>query len=228
MNWKLNILVADASLELIPKKISKYKGVIRETKKKGVKPHELILDSSYHYRLISMLDKKEKRGRPDIVHLLLLSILGSPFNIEGYVNTTIRTVRDVTIHFSPKIRIPKNYNRFKGLMRQLLLEGKIPTVGEPLAYIIQKELPDLINQINPSKIIVIDVPGRKTSVLELAEELLEAKNPLLIVGGFPYGRISDDYLRFSDETYMIYKEPIDAWISISRVLAACEIRKSIL
>merc|ERR1712129_418309 len=57
--------------------------------------------------------------RPDIVHQALLTLLDSPLNKAGKLKIFIHTQKNVLIDVNPKLRIPRTYRRFAGLMVQL-------------------------------------------------------------------------------------------------------------
>ena len=73
---------------------------------------------------MGLLDCPEKRGRPDIVHFTLLEALGSPLNLEGLLKIYVHTYSGYVIDVRPEVRLPRDCNRFSGLMEQLFQEGK--------------------------------------------------------------------------------------------------------
>jgi rRNA small subunit pseudouridine methyltransferase Nep1 len=78
------------------------------------------------------LEESEKRGRLDIVHFALLEALGSPLNREGLLQTYVHTINDYVITVNPETRLPRNYNRFVGLMEQLFESYRVPPTGQIL------------------------------------------------------------------------------------------------
>lgn len=64
--------------------------------------------------------KDPSKYRPDILHQCLLILLDSPLNKSGNLNILIETVSGKVIKINPKIRIPRVYSRFAGLIVQLL------------------------------------------------------------------------------------------------------------
>jgi len=75
------------------------------------------------------LTNASKRRRPDIAHFTVLEALGSPLNKEGVLRTYMHTLDDRVITVSPKIRLPRNYDRFVGLIEQLFQKDRIPPVS---------------------------------------------------------------------------------------------------
>ena len=63
--------------------------------------------------------------RPDILHQELLALIDSPLNKAGHLQVFIHTEKQVLIEVNPKVRIPRTFKRFSGLMVQLLHKLKI-------------------------------------------------------------------------------------------------------
>ena len=61
----LTIVIAEAELELVPEEALNERCVIESAKKRGKKPEEILLDSSYHHK--AEICRSGRRGRPDIV-----------------------------------------------------------------------------------------------------------------------------------------------------------------
>ncbi|MFQ5761801.1 MAG: hypothetical protein ACE5PO_02085, partial [Candidatus Bathyarchaeia archaeon] len=120
-----NLILAEASLEVVPPEVAGHPQVLAHARKLGVNEREVILDKSYHYNAMAKLKQKEKRGRPDIIHFCLLEALGSPLNLEGLLQVHIHTLNNQVLTVNPRCRLPRNYNRFIGLMQQLFRDHEI-------------------------------------------------------------------------------------------------------
>ena len=72
------IILAESSLELIPPELSNHQSVLAYSKKFKKNISNTLLDNSWHFGAMKGLENEIKRGRPDIVHLTLLSICTSP------------------------------------------------------------------------------------------------------------------------------------------------------
>ncbi len=224
----LHIVIAEAALELIPKEIRGHPSVIKHAKKRKKKPGEILLDVSYHYYAMKNLDEKWKRGRPDIIHTTLLQILGSPANLEGHLETYIHTINDKVIYIKPETRLPRNYLRFTGLMEQLLVEGKVPPKSEnPLMWVEEKKLSQLISEIRSSKTVLLTTEGEQYTPRKLARILANEEKPILIIGGFPHGTFREETLQLADIKACIYPKPLDTWVVASLVIHAYELEKKI-
>ena len=74
----LTIILTESSLEIIPHQLYHHPSVHSYSKKFKKKSSNTLLDNSWHFAAMKGLDNEIKRGRPDIVHLTLLSICTSP------------------------------------------------------------------------------------------------------------------------------------------------------
>ena len=218
-----HIVLAEASLELVPRKLWKHPAVIKTAKRRGKLPGEILLDTSLHYAAMKNLKNREKRGRPDIVHVTLLEVQGSPLNLEGMMRVYVHTINDYVLFIRPDTRIPKNYNRFVGLIEQLFIEGKVPPDSEtPLIYLKTMKLRDLIKFIRADKVILLSEEGEKKKPKDIALELRKYNNPAIIIGGFPHGDFSKETYSITNTVYSIYHKSLEAWIVVSRIVSAIE------
>ncbi|MEM1537542.1 MAG: 16S rRNA methyltransferase [Candidatus Nezhaarchaeales archaeon] len=218
----LTLIIAEAALELVPPTLWKYAAVRRSAERRGKPPSEILLDRSLHHVAMRLLSKNEKRGRPDIVHFNLLLALSSPLNKQGLLKVFIHTFNDKVITVDPHVRIPRNYNRFVGLMEQLLLKGRVPPEGEPLLTVKNQTLRELINDINPSSVTILREKGTLTTPWRLADELSNQRTPAIIVGGFPRGDFEEENLKIEAASASIYPQPLDSWTVVSVILNAFE------
>lgn len=218
----LKVVIAEASLELVPREICNHPAVLKNARFRGKKPTEILLDKSLHYHAMRNLPDSEKRGRPDIVHVVLLESLSSPLSMEGKLQVFIHTYGDYVIEVSPETHIPRNYNRFVGLMEQLFKEGSVPPKSEkPLLRIYPSSITGLLKKLGVSGAILLDENGLLASPREVCREALDKGLPL-IIGGFPHGRFSNEVIANALVTYSIYHRPLDAWVVTSIMIHACE------
>ncbi len=222
MSKFLTILLAEAAIELFPKELIndvKTRQYLSKLKKSA---DELLLDMSYHSHLTTNLPDAEKRGRPDIVHFALLSCFGSILARDRRLSVIIHTYNDKIIHLHPDIRLPKNIERFNGLILQLFKEKQIPPDSqEPLMTVKKSSLSDFVKELRDKHDLIIEfsVKGEQKSSSEYSEIIYNAINPLLIFGAYPKGELkglSDDLV---DRKIAIYEEGLDLFAVISQILA---------
>ncbi|MEM2133412.1 MAG: hypothetical protein QXG44_01035 [Candidatus Jordarchaeaceae archaeon] len=216
----LTLILAESSLETIPPRTNKN-DTTKTPNKKDKKTHQ-ILDISLHSKIVQKLPNREKRGRPDIIHLSLLAALGTPLNKQGHLQTFVHTIQNNVITVNPQTRLPKNYNRFIGLMQQLYKLGKVPPKGTPLLTLEKMNLETLIKKLKPTQTIIFTEKGNPTKPKTIMNECAQQENPTIIIGGFPHGEFSTNTLKLADKKISIHPEPLDAWIVISRILYCYE------
>jgi len=213
----LTLILAESALETIPKSLWKHPSIIRYCEKHGKQPEFILLDRSYHHAAMKTLKDSEKRGRPDIVHFALLEALGSPLNKEALLQVYVHTFSDYVITIAPETRLPRNYNRFVGLMEQLFEFKRIPPTGQPLLTLKKQKLPQLLQTIKPTYVLAFSRKG-KACTLEDAISMLSKEKPVAIVGGFPHGHFSERTAKLVDETVAIDPEMLETWTITSRLI----------
>ena len=214
----LNLVLAESAIEPIPRDLWNHPTVLKRSRLFRKKPGEMILDRSYHHAAMLNIKDGHKRGRPDIAHFCLLNALGTPLNFEGKLRTSVHTREDKLILVNSETRLPRNYDRFMGLMGQLYSVGRVPVKGRPLLQIRGETLPKYVNNINASKIVVLSKGGVKSTIEKVVETVVSEHNPLFLVGGFPSGVFDSKTLRLADEVFSIYPETLDAWIVVARII----------
>ena len=215
----LTLVLAESAIETVPEEIQNHPSILKQAKAKGKKPNQMILDRSYHHHAMLRLPNNEKRGRPDIVHFSLLLALGTPLNLEGILKVYVHTIADYVIDVNPKVRLPRNYNRFVGLMEQLFQYGQVPPKSEkPLLNLEKKTLKELMAKINPNFVLAFTRKGKMQTLEEAVSKLAKKENSAVIVGGFPHGSFSRETLKLADETVCIDPETLEAWTVTARII----------
>ncbi len=223
----LHLIIAEAALELIPREIWYHDLILKHARKRRKKPWEMILDISLHYRAMLKLPMWKKRGRPDIVHMCLLNALSSPLNKEGLLRVYIHTFDDRIIFIDPSTRIPRHYMRFVGLMEQLLVEGKVPPDSDkPLMWWKRQSIREFVEEMKFDKVILLHEEGTRVSPRTLGEEIAEDmksnRKVLVMVGGFQHGDFREDTKDVASIRISIFRQPLDAWIVVSRIIEGVE------
>ncbi|MEM4717183.1 MAG: 16S rRNA methyltransferase [Desulfurococcaceae archaeon] len=222
MKNKLSLLLLEASLETVPLSISHHPAIVKTAARRGKKPTSIILDISLHYHAMRKLDKVEKRGRPDIVHVSLLEALESPISKRGLLRVYVHTIEGHVLFIEPATRIPRNYNRFVGLMEQLFETGSVPPGGDkPLIYIKTMKLSNLLEQIEVNGLILLNEKCSYLPLYKVTEQAL-AENMAIGVGAFPHGDFEKETLDQTTHCYSIYSEPLSTHIVVSRILSSAE------
>ncbi|WP_048811246.1 16S rRNA methyltransferase [Thermococcus gammatolerans] len=214
----LHLVIADSELELVPESIADHPAVVNYARRRGKKPEEVILEGSYHHSALRKLEDGERRGRPDIVHICLLNALESIANKEGKLRVYVHTRNDEVIYVKPETRLPRNYNRFLGLMESLFKNGVVPK-DLALLRIEEKTLNELVEEIAPDEVFVMHEEGELIKPRDFGRVLAELENPLVIIGGFPHG---DFRSKVEGRKVSLYREPLMAWTIVNEVLVNFE------
>ena len=214
----LTLILAESALETIPKTLWQHHSIIRYTEKHGKPPEFILLDRSYHHAAMKMLKDSEKRGRPDIIHFALLEALGSPLNKERLLQVYAHTFSDYVVAIAPETRLPRNYNRFIGLMEQLFEFEKIPPTGKPLLALKKQRLPQLLQVVKPTYVLAFSRKGNPCTLQDAVSKLSNMEKPVAIVGGFPHGHFSEKTSKLADETVAIDPEMLETWTVTSRLI----------
>ncbi|NJE84643.1 16S rRNA methyltransferase [Thermococcus sp. CX2] len=210
----LHLVIADSELELVPEGIRDHPAVVNYARRRNKRPEEVLLDSTYHHAALKKLEDGERRGRPDIVHICLLNALESIANKEGLLKVYVHTRNDEVIYIKPETRIPRNYNRFVGLMESLFKNRVVPKDLE-LLRMEKKGLKELIDEIKPDGVFIMHENGELLKPQEFGKTLAELHEPLVVVGGFPHGDFRSE---IPGKKISIYKAPLMAWTVVNEII----------
>ncbi|MFH1257339.1 MAG: hypothetical protein ABIG96_06480 [Candidatus Micrarchaeota archaeon] len=195
---KIILLFAETALELVPQELI-GNGIIRqEAKKRHLKPDNILLDSNKHDMLMRSLPMHGKRGRPDIIHFSLLTALESIANKENLIwKVYVHTCDNNLLEILPETRLPRVYNRFVGIMEQVLFGGSSQFIKMERGVAFGKALEKAIGSHQP-KIYFFNEKGKGLNLADFSSDLRKAlsskgNSPILLVFGcFPHGMIADE------------------------------------
>ena len=234
MICQISIILAESGFEIIPKELRNNNSILSYLKRIGKSYNEVFLDKSFHYIAMrkEKIDSLWKRGRPDIVHICLMSILSTPLYLRSVVNVYIHTIDNKVIFVGKQVRIPKSFRRFEGLMIKLFQEKEIKgnlEDGNRDRYLLKIEqnmtFDYLINKIiQPDKVIGFSSTGILKNLKTIIRENLEIDNNkiVFVIGGFPQGEFSQNIRERFHMTYAITNEQLEAHVVVSRVIYECE------
>ncbi len=216
----LHIILLDCALELVPSEISSLKQIQKHATRRGKKPTELLLDQTHHGQAMTKLSESERRGRPDITFFCLMSILETPLCKAGLLNVYLHLQDGRLIEVRSDVRLPRNYDRFVGLIEQLLLSGQVPPEGEALLRIIRKPLSDLMLDLKAELSILATERGDRTTIRRLSKLIpTDPSVPVVVgVGAFPHGDFSDATISLFDLQLEFDVDVMMAWHVCSEIL----------
>ena len=215
---KLQFIIAEAALELVPKPLWKHPSVVNDARRRGAEPRDVLLDRSIHHSAMLKLEDAYRRGRPDLVHLTLLNVTSTPLHQDGGVGVFVHTFDDDVIEFREKVRPPKSYQRFRSLMEKTLIERP----EEGLVRVHEETLPRLLTRIGSDAVVGLSVQGAPMGLEALADDLAASKKPAVVVGGFPRGHFLARDVASFDRMVRIDDRSLDAHVVAARVLYEVE------
>jgi rRNA small subunit pseudouridine methyltransferase Nep1 len=217
----LKVVLLESPLEIVPPQLWGHPDVVRSSRRYGVEPGEMLLDKSLHYHAMESLPQKWKRGRPDIVHTTLLVLQDSLLNQAGRLRVYIHVLDGRVFAVRPETRIPKHYERFRGLMAQLLRVGQVPPPpAEPLIGLEAPSLRDFVRR--HGRLILLDERGAPSTSRQAARLALQMGRPLGI-GMFPRGEFRKQTLRKAVLRLSLAQgRPFKAWSIAARLVSAAE------
>ena len=208
----LTLILADAELELVPPEIQKHPSVRASARKRGRSPTSILLDSSLHHPALRKSLEGERRGRPDIVHLVLVLALDSILNVEGGLRLFVHTRNDEVIQLAPKTRIPKNYTRFVGLIEDLFEKGEVPDENPLLHMDRGVSLEQLLAKVGGEAWAFAE----GGEAVDLGAEFARHEGDLIAVGG----GFRSPVATLCKRVVSLHPQPLKAWTVASEILVA--------
>ena len=218
----LTLVLGEAELELVPPELVHHPAIIGHARQRGREPARILLDSNYHHAAMTGLSEGRRRGRPDMVHLFLLTALESVANKQGKVRVVIHTRNDEMITVHPETRIMRNYERFLGLMEQLFERGAVPDEKHPLLELTQDmTLQHIVQDTNPDIVVACSKTGTPTKLQDFLKKHSK-RHIVCIIGGFPSGPFHTDIKTITTDIISLYPEMLPVWTVTSEILVNYE------
>ena len=212
----ISLILSQSSLELVPTELKHHPSVISHARKLGKRPSEILLDNSWHFAAMKGIENEMKRGRPDLVHFSILEATTIPLYIQNKMKLFVHTIDDKVISFGENVHIPKSYHRFEGVIEKLYQEKKITTNNDILLEIKEQTFSELIDEINPSKVIGFSTKGQNSTYEKIAKEITD--NTCIVLGGFQKGHFSDSVENKITDLYSVGDESFEGHVVVARML----------
>jgi rRNA small subunit pseudouridine methyltransferase Nep1 len=214
----LHLILTESALETMPNQLWTHPSIVNRAKKMRKQPKHMLLDRSYHHHAMHRLSQAEKRGRPDIVHFSLLEALGTPLNKANLLNLFVHTLNNFVISVDSQIRLPRNYNRFVGLLEQLYQKKRVPVTSPPLLKLSSGSLETILAKIQNPYVVSLTRTGAKIPLHRVFADISSKRCPVILIGAFPHGHFSEKTVQLSDVTVSIDSESLQTAIVTSRVI----------
>lgn len=160
--------------------------------------------------------KEQDTCRPDITHQCLLMLLDSPLNRAGKLQVYIHTERNVLIEVNPSTRIPRTFDRFCGLMVQLLHKLSIHASDGPnkLLKVIKNPVSNYFPPGCRKYCMTYNAPRCVRPI-----ELVLDEPCVMVIGAQAHGSVNVDY---TEENVGISNYPLSAALACSKLCDAFE------
>lgn len=156
-----------------------------------------------------------------------MSLLDSPLNKAGLLQIYIHTQKNVLIEVNPRIRIPRTFSRFCGLMVQLLhkLSIKASNGDEKLLNVIKNPVLDhLPIQARRIGIIITKILGfsgdaKTVKIADYVKSIPSDEPVVFFIGAMAHG---EDNFEYAEEKISISEYPLSASVACSKLCNAYE------
>ncbi len=212
----ISLILTESSLELVPSELKHHSSVISHARKLGKRPSQILLDNSWHFAAMKGIKNELKRGRPDLVHFSILEATTIPLYQKNQMKFFVHTINDKVISFGKNVHVPKSYHRFEGVIEKLFQEKKITSNNETLLEIKDQTFSELLDQINPSKIIGFSTKGMASSYEKIASEI--PNDACIVIGGFQKGHFSESIEKKIEQLYSVGDESFEGHVVVARML----------
>jgi len=181
-----------------------------------------LLNAEDHRGVHKKLKREPAGSRPDICHLELMALLDSPLNKAGLLQVFISTKKNVLIEVNPKIRLPRTYKRFAGLMVQLLHKLKIRASEGPQWLLrvvknpVTRHLPTRCQKYGMSCV------GALVDAHEFVPSLPQDEPVVFVIGAMAHGHLDKTTTPYVQEFISVSEYPLSGAKAIDRLLGAFE------
>ncbi|KAK2164929.1 hypothetical protein LSH36_57g02027 [Paralvinella palmiformis] len=180
------------------------------------KQYELF-NCDKHKHLLKKFKKDVSSCRPDITHQCLLMLMDSPLNRAGLLQVYIHTEKNVLIEINPQTRIPRTFDRFCGLMVQLLHKLSIHASdgNQKLLKVIKNPIVDHL----PTGCTKIATSFGADQVVDPKMIVPDVDPIVLVVGAMAHGSVDVEY---TEKTISVSNYPLSAALTCAKLCNAFE------
>jgi rRNA pseudouridine-1189 N-methylase Emg1 (Nep1/Mra1 family) len=132
----------------------------------------------------------------------------------------MHTRGDMVLSFSKGLRPPRSYDRFRSLMEQLLVEGRVGGEAD-LITAGKGSFKEILREAKTSAVVGLSKLGKRTTLLGAVSSAHGAR-PCFVVGGFPSGHFSEEIERTFDSLVSISPQGLDASLVVCRLVYEME------
>jgi rRNA small subunit pseudouridine methyltransferase Nep1 len=179
-----------------------------------------LLNCDRHKQQIIKYKKDPSQCRPDILHQCLLMLFDSPLNRANLLQVYVHTQKKVLIEINPQTRIPRTFDRFCGLMVQLLhkLSIRASDTSQKLLKVIKNPITNHL-PAGCRKYCTSFSAEKVVHVNEFAAEHPENEPLVVVIGAMAKGSVDVDY---TDQLISISNYPLSAALACSKFCSSFE------
>jgi rRNA small subunit pseudouridine methyltransferase Nep1 len=179
-----------------------------------------LLNCDRHKQQIMKFKKDPSECRPDILHQCLLMLFDSPLNRANLLQVYVHTTKKVLIEINPQTRIPRTFDRFCGLMVQLLhkLSIRASDTSQKLLKVIKNPITDHL-PVGCAKYTASFNTDQVVHANEFAKKQAADQPVVVVIGAMAKGSVDCDY---TDKLVSISNYPLSAAITCSKFCSAFE------
>eukprot|EP01097_Dermamoeba_algensis_P010953 TRINITY_DN8324_c0_g1_i1.p1 TRINITY_DN8324_c0_g1~~TRINITY_DN8324_c0_g1_i1.p1 ORF type:complete len:282 (+),score=59.39 TRINITY_DN8324_c0_g1_i1:36-848(+) len=182
-----------------------------------------LLNGDEHKNILAKNNLDPKDYRPDIVFQTLLTLFDSPLNKAGLLQVYVHTQKNVLIEINPHTRLPRTFNRFSGLMVQLLhkLVIRATSGSEKLLAVVKNPVTDHL-PVGCRK-IACEYQEDKPPVdlmKYITEKDMKDGPVAFVLGAMAHGSIKVDY---AEESICFSNYPLSAAAACARLVSYFEL-----
>ena len=212
----ISLILSESSLELVPSELQHHPSVASHARKLGKHSSEILLDNSWHFAAMKGIENEMKRGRPDLVHFSILEATTIPLYLQNKIKLYVHTLDDKVISFGKNVHIPKSYHRFAGVIEKLYQEKEIISKDDVLLEIEEKTFSELLDEINPSKVLGFSTSGDNSTYEKIAKDVPD--DACIVIGGFQKGHFSNSVANKITDLYSVGDESFEGHVIVARML----------
>lgn len=213
-------ILADAQLELAPPGMLGAPSIKRRSMERHRPAEHLLLDQALDHKHMRLLSERDRRGRPDIAHFLLLMLQDSPLAQRKEMKVLIHTRDDALIRVRSDLRPPRSQATAYTLFEDLLRQGKVPIEAPLLTLETGMPLSKVLKEEAKGPIVLLDEAGTLARTADFTKLAKENADLTLVIGAFPRGDWRERPV--ADHTFRVSEASVSAWSALVPVLAGFE------
>ncbi|CAI8032865.1 Ribosomal RNA small subunit methyltransferase NEP1 [Geodia barretti] len=176
-----------------------------------------LLNCDDHKKELSKHGRDIAAARPDISHQCLMMLLDSPLNRAGLLQVYIHTTKNVLIEINPHVRIPRTFNRFCGLMVQLLHKLSIHASDGPMK--LMKVIKNPVTDHLPAGCLKIGTSYHSDTLVDV-RKFAKDKPIVFVVGS--NGTRQGVEVDYTEQEVSISGYPLSAALTCAKICTAFE------